>query len=83
MKVKRLMDDLWDLVGSPYMSDLRYSPWRQAAQRYISELEESVYSLGEWNDTAYYLSGKNIQFTDAAAAKRYLLNVQSDEAEKL
>ncbi len=76
MKEKKLLDDLWALVGSPYLSDMRYRPWRQITQIHIAEIEETLYSLDEWNDAVYYLTENKIPFTDTAAAKEYLVNIK-------
>ena len=44
MKEKKLLDDLWELpVEAHIYPILKYSPWRQAAQKYIADLEETVY----------------------------------------
>lgn len=69
--MKGLLDDITQQTGLLYISDLLHSAaWRQVVQN----IEPGYYSIKEWNEAVRYLcDGKDHLFTDAQAAKSYLL----------
>ena len=70
-EARDLFEELRELVGCTYISDLRYSPWREQARMTIARMELSEYSLTALCDIAEYLYGGNTSFSSVSAAQDY------------
>ncbi len=51
-----LLEELRIQTGASYISDLRYSPYREAALRMIKRIPQNRYEGAMWADTYDYLS---------------------------
>lgn len=51
-----LLEELRIQTGADYISDLRYSPYHEAALRMIKRIPQSRYEGAVWADTYDYLS---------------------------
>lgn len=52
---KRLLDGLQELVGCPYLSDLRLMCNRESVRKALKQLEPGDYPPAQWQDAAHYL----------------------------
>lgn len=56
---KTSQEDMFEYLrretGAMYISDLRYSPYRERAIRMIAQCDASRYELDDWNDAVTYL----------------------------
>lgn len=52
---KRLLDDLQELVGCPYLSDLRLLCSRERVRQALKQLRAEDYPPAQWQDAAHYL----------------------------
>lgn len=51
-----LLEELRSQIGANYISDLRYSPYHEAALRMIKRIPQSRYESVVWADAYDYLS---------------------------
>ena len=73
MKPPGLLDELWDRVGCPYLSDLKNSVYTHAIRHALDALPPGAYTLRDWEDAAQYLAGQKVDCPSAETARRYLL----------
>ena len=52
---KRLLEDLQELVGCLYLSDLRQLCSRERVRQALKQLRAEDYPPAQWQDAAYYL----------------------------
>ena len=52
---KRLLEDLQELVGCLYLSDLRLLCSRERVRQALKQLKAEDYSPAQWQDAAHYL----------------------------
>lgn len=58
---KGLLDMLQEMVGCPYLSDLRLLDDRELIRRVLWQLRPDDYTPAEWQDAACYLLSPGIQ----------------------
>ena len=73
MKPPGLLDELWDRVGCPYLSDLKDSVYTYAVRHALDALPPAAYTLREWEDAVHYLADQTVEFPSAETARCYLL----------
>ena len=71
MANRDLFEELKRIVRCDYISDLRYSPWREQARKAIAAMDLSEFSLFAINDAAEYLYGEKLAFASSAEAQVY------------
>ena len=71
MADRDLFEELKRVVRCEYISDLRYSPWREQAKKAIAAMDLSEFSLFALNDAAEYLYGEKPAFASSADAQEY------------
>lgn len=71
MADRDLFEELKRVVRCEYISDLRYSPWREQAKKAIAAMDLSEFSLFALNDAAEYLYGEKQVFAISADAQEY------------
>ena len=71
MANRDLFEELKRIVRCDYISDLRYSPWREQARKAIAAMDLSEFSLFAINDAAEYLYGEKPAFASSADAQEY------------
>ena len=63
-----LFERLRQAVGCAYVSDLRFSPYRETAKREAGKLDLGAYPLPVLEDLTEYLYGGRRRFEDSAQA---------------
>ena len=58
---KGLLDPLQEMVGCPYLSDLRRPDDREMIRRALRQLRPEDYTPAEWQDAACYLLSSESQ----------------------
>lgn len=76
MKEKELLQDLTQMTGCSFISDLKFLPEPDLIKIVLKNVSSDAYSVFDWNQTVYYLTGNKELFDDAEQAKQYLLAVK-------
>ncbi len=57
-----VFEDLQSKIGCDYITDMKYSPYYEAAKRYVTWLDLREYPLRQLSDLAEYLYATKEQF---------------------
>ena len=71
MGERDLFEELKQIVRCGYISDLRYSPWKEKGREAIARMNLSEYSMFTLEDAAEYLYGEKRSFTSSSEAQEY------------
>ena len=71
---KGLLDQLAELAGCEYLSDLRQPELSSNVSCAVSMLNPEDFSLKEWIDAAYYIAKTTHSFGNAEEIKAFLEN---------
>lgn len=72
-----LLEYLASGSGCMYLSDLHLDGYLSTIKRLISEIKPVKYSVWEWNDAVFYITGKRTNFETQTEAKEFLINFKS------
>jgi hypothetical protein len=75
-----LLELLANQIGCVYLSELRDPQNLNVVQYVLHKIEPSFYTLNEWVDAVYYLTGKTKEFFSQEDAKSYLLGFGGGES---
>lgn len=73
-----LLDDLCSGIGCLYLSDLHDRRCLPSVQRVLRGVDPSRYSLREWIDAVYYITGNRLCFESGEQAAQYLIHFGPD-----
>lgn len=69
--------DLFELLkersGALYISDLHYSPYREAAIKVALEQEDCLFSLAVWNDWLNYVMNSTLEPCETVSEVKHAL----------
>lgn len=68
-----LLDYLAAKVGARYLSDLHLAEYRFPLCHVLRALDIESFDLAEWNDAVYYITDKEICFSEISEAVKYLI----------
>ena len=68
----QLLQEIYQAVSCPYLSDLRTAPFDERAKVIISEIPDSSYSVAAWNEAIAYITGAASQCQSIRGAKEML-----------
>ena len=66
-----LFEELKRIVRCEYISDLRYSPWKEKGREAIVRMNLSEYTMFALEDAAEYLYGEKASFAGSGEAQEY------------
>ena len=74
-----LLDRLTVLTQCAYISDLRVVNYRRSISKAVCAIPTEDYSLKEWNDAVFYITGKQAYYKSAEDARKVLLDLINNE----
>ena len=69
-----ILDYLSFKAGCMYLSDLRERKTLPFVQNAVARIDPNLFSLEEWNDAVYYITGEDVEFPTCEQAVQYLLS---------
>lgn len=76
MPKKNLLENVQKMVGCFFMSDLHMPGRLSDVQKAVDRIPSDLYSLDEWNELIYYVTGTSCPHRSAEEAKEYLISVK-------
>ena len=76
-----LLADLCSGIGGLYLSDLHDRRCLPSVRRVLRGVDQSRYSLREWIDAVYYITGQRLCFESEEQAAQYLIHFEPDAAD--
>ena len=70
---KNLLEDILARTEGAFLSDLHAVEQRPAVCAALEQIAAHRYPLRDWNEAVHYLVQRNADFTDAQAARTFLL----------
>jgi len=71
---KELLQDLANLTGCTYISDLRFLPEPDIIKVFLEMIVPCEYSIADWNLAVHYLTNNRVEFLSVEEAKKYLID---------
>ncbi|MDY4080427.1 MAG: hypothetical protein SOY97_02235 [Candidatus Metalachnospira sp.] len=79
MSYGNLLDDLTEMIGCEYLSNLRSEQWKEPLALIIQKIVPENYTLEDWNESISYLTEKNKKFFTQKEARDFLIECLKGE----
>ena len=78
---EELLEYLADNIGCMYLSDLHQPYFIKRINKFLIRINPMIYSLYEWDDAVFYITGENRKFENQTEAADFLKNFNNDNIE--
>ena len=69
-----LLECIASEVGCMYLSDLHQARLLETIRKVVFAIDPAKYSVSEWNDAVFYITGHKAEFETQTKAKDFLLH---------